>query len=309
MGERNLYKIDGRVVSTPGGDLTPEEKLAEEKLIADLTHYFLEAGNKTIIGELFKTDEEKKIIRRYNGYIKSELDDLGCLDTRGPLPMGKVHFSSSHNYHKQFPHIPESVIGQHNPITDAVHIKKGEKISRLKVAYVILHEMIHAFSATRYDFNESGLISSVKSGYSVSKKQYSSEKDPENSVTSDELFLGFNEAIVDLMAQEIFKKHQDEIFSDLNMSEEELSASSLKYSNYCPYIEWLIDKVAEENNEDRSVVWKKFKTGLLTGKIMHLREIEKALGVGALRLVAKFGNSQEDNSAFKDFQKNYDNQK
>jgi|GEM_PF-1987371 len=305
MSERNFYKIDGRVISTPNEDLA-----AEDKLVADFTRELSEAGKDSIYGEFFKTDEEKLMIRHFNEYIKAEAMEAGVDELRPPLPIKKIHFALPGGYQKQFPQYAETVKGHHDSTSDAIFVKKNKEVPRLRIAHITLHEMVHAFSATRYDFDSEGQLFYNKGGYrSVRAKNIPAESLNETSeptVEVKELFTGFNEGVTDLMAKEILEKHQTELAQDLKLDEAENDLSTIKFHAYCPWVEWIMEKIAAKNQIDQAVVWKQFKSGLLTGNIMHLREIEKVLGPGSLRLVANIGQDPEANKAFKELMENYD---
>jgi len=309
MGERNFYKIDGRTISTPSKDLPPAEKIAEEKYVNEFMAELFNAGKDAVYGELIKADEELVMIKDFNRYIRAEAIDLGVKDLRRPLPTRKVHFALPSGHQKQFP-LYQMAEGNYEIWPDAVYVKKNKDINRWDIAHVTLHEMIHAYSAIHYDLDPFGNINSAKVGYQTAARPKNelkkSTNEPEIESNVSRLFLGFNEAITDLMTQEIFSKHQTELVRDLKIGAEEIAASSFKRYGYCDAVEWVIDKIAEKNKEDRSIVWNKFKLGMLTGKIMHLREIEKTLGTGALRLLANMGNSQRDNLALQVFITNYD---
>jgi hypothetical protein len=51
-------------------------------------------------------------------------------------------------------------------------------------------------------------------------------------------------------------------------------------------VEIIIQKVAEKKGEDRELVWQRFKRGLFSGEMMHLRDIEETFGKGSLRILA-----------------------
>jgi hypothetical protein len=310
MGERNFYKIDGRILSTPSKDLGPEEKVAEEKYVNEFMEDLFSAGKDSVYGELIKADEELLMIKDFDKYIRAEAIDLGVKDLRRPLPTRKIHFALPSGYQKQFPHLQPTAEGNYEIWPDAIYIKKNKDINRWDIAHVTLHEMIHAYSAIRYDLDSVGNINSAKLGYQtatmVKNESAKSTEGAEVEPDVSRLFLGFNEAITDLMTQEILTEHQAELTRDLKLSAEEIAASSSDRYGYCDAVEWIIAKIAEKNQEDKSVVWNKFKLGMLTGKIMHLREIEKTLGTGALRLIANMGNSREANLAVGAFMKNYD---
>ncbi|PIT94724.1 hypothetical protein COT98_02425 [Candidatus Falkowbacteria bacterium CG10_big_fil_rev_8_21_14_0_10_39_9] len=316
MSERNFYNIEGRVLSTPNKAVDPETKAAEETMVANFMRELAAAGKDSIPGELFKTDGEKLMIRHFNEDIKAEALAAGVTNLRPPVPIKKIHFALPGGYQKQFPDSKEKIKGHHALFSDAIFIKKNKEIPPLSIAHITLHEMIHAFSATRYDFDSQGRVYAVKGGYNSTLIKNNSAKSAKMTEELDDsgaeikdLFLGFNEGVTDLMAKEILEKHQAELSQDLNLNIGPGDLANLEFHNYCPWVDWIVEKVAKNNQEDKAVVWNKFKAGMLNGTIMHLRDIEKTLGPNSLRLVANIGLSKEDNLAFKELMKNYDQNK
>ena len=51
-----------------------------------------------------------------------------------------------------------------------------------------------------------------------------------------------------------------------------------------------MEKIAEKNSESKEAVWMRFKKGEFTGEMMHLREVERTFGKGALRVLAALGS-------------------
>ncbi len=316
MSERNFYNIEGRVLSTPNKNVDPETKAAEEKMVANFMRELAAAGKDSIPGELFKTDEEKLMIRHFNEYIKEDALAAGVTNLRPPVPIKKIHFALPGGFQKQFPDANEKTKGQHLLFLDAIFIKKNKEVPLLSIAHITLHEMIHAFSATLYDFDSQGRVYATKGGYNSTLIKDISSKSAKMTGESDEsgaeikeLFLGFNEGVTDLMAKEILEKHRAELGQDLNLDIAPSDLENLEFHNYSPWVEWIMEKVAAKKQTNKEAVWNEFKAGMLNGTIMHLREIEETLGPNALRLVANIGLSKEDNLAFKELMKNYDQNK
>lgn len=302
MGERNFYKHDGRVFSTPDRNLDPEAKKQEKEVVIETIKYLADAGREVTLDEMLKTPEEQKLIPIFSQYIKEEADNLGVSDLRQPISSEKIHFFWPDIYDAKASSLIHDLTRAHyDPSVDAIYAQKSESDNIWQMAHITLHEMIHSSSAIRYDLNKEGIFDSLKVGYSSSRLDKSAEV--------SEIFSGLNEAVTDLMVKEILDRHQTDLKRELNISTEEIESSPLHFYNYCPWVEWIMDKIAENNQEDKAAVWQKFKLGMMTGKIMHLREIEKVLGVGALRLVAKIGNSEKDDLAFREFMDNYDKNK
>jgi len=49
-------------------------------------------------------------------------------------------------------------------------------------------------------------------------------------------------------------------------------------------LEIVLEKIAKNNKEKPEQVWQRFKKGFFTGEMMHLRDVEKTFGKGALRV-------------------------
>ena len=80
--------------------------------------------------------------------------------------------------------------------------------------------------------------------------------------------------------------HQDELVREFGVSQTEAPGIPMFYGECISILDLIIRKVAQDRNEDEIAVWKRFKRGMFTGEMMHLRDIEHAFGRGSLRVLA-----------------------
>ena len=99
----------------------------------------------------------------------------------------------------------------------------------------------------------------------------------------------------------IIKKNNKEIISTLEADKDKQTVTTW-YPRQLEVLDIILRKVAAVSGEDIVEVWKKFKYGEFHGNMMYLRNIEKALGKGGLRIIAMLpaGRSPDELSLIKD---------
>ncbi len=251
-----------------GKDLTYEE--------AEKTGRYLdrkkEEALKPLEDEIKKTPEEIKFIEKINDYLNNEFAELNIKEKFFISPE-QIHFVPGTSKEKE-----EKIFGRTFIPGGAIHIYTSVCENRLSVYKTIVHEIIHLASAKKYYVNVAEkIVKPYRLGYGIYHHQ---EKEHEH-------FRGLTEAVTDKIILEIFRKHYEEISHELAILPAEEEKTPAPYcGEYIDILETIIKKIAEKNNEDENTVWQKFKKGLFTGEMMHLQEIEKTFGKGALRVLA-----------------------
>ncbi len=168
--------------------------------------------------------------------------------------------------------------------------------------------MIHALSYATYlttinsKTGESNL-GPYRSGYMVFKRQEG----------KTEHFRGLNEAVVNRLVFELTQKNQKILKESFEVSLQELQKifNKFEYRTFLDVMDAIIKNISEANGESRDVVWKRFKKGLFTGEMMHLRDVERAwkkegdegdvtqeikevYGKDALKMLALLGSEKEE---------------
>ena len=236
---------------------------------------------KPIEGELEKTEEEVEVINKINEYLNKEFIELGIKD-RSEIVPEQIHLLPEDVYRKKFPDI--DVDAFHDSLNQGICLNKSSHPSRTELYVAILHECIHLASAKNYYYNiNRDKIFQYRSGY-ISFNPREDEH---------EHFRGLNEMVVDGVRADILKKYGKKFAKEFKFSKQEKKKT---FDAYPPLIlDVIINKIADKNKEKKDVIWKRFKKGLFTGEMMPLREVERAFGKGALRILASLesGASRE----------------
>jgi hypothetical protein len=262
--ERSEFNIHGR-------NMTPD---AEEETAKRYEEDF-ERGLKPVEGEIEKSGDILQFIDKVEGYLNEELKDLGLGDIQ--LDARRMHIVPAEYFKESYK--DAEINGVYRDYWDGIYVSQGK--NRLQAYKSLLHEIIHQISHRSIYANPK-----TKENY-ISRVGYSNIKISEEAY---EHFRGMNEAVVDETVKEILQKHADELVKDLGITEEEQKQPVNYYHDYMEILEIIMDKVAEKNDESRESVWSRFKKGQFSGEMMHLRDIERTFGKGALRVLAALGS-------------------
>ncbi|MEI7620785.1 MAG: hypothetical protein WCJ57_04440 [Candidatus Falkowbacteria bacterium] len=264
MGERPIFKIDNHYVR----DFNKEDA---EVLGHEILDKFCSEPMKN---ELIKTPEEIKLIDSFNEYLAQDFRRLG-LEEYHPFPAEKVHLLTAADFKENLSRISlDSDYGLYSPHVHAAVLNKEKATSRLDLFQSIAHEMTHGASFRLYEKSpdENRVYENYKTGYRSNK------------------FSGLNEAVTDLVVYQFFLNNQKKLTEDLNITPEEWDGfEAVSYREYCNLVNKIMEVIAQKNNEGVSAVWKRFRLGLFSGTMMHLREVENSLEPGALRQLANLG--------------------
>jgi len=250
-----------------GKNLSEERKLAFIKKKEQME----EESILPFKGELEKTEKTEEIINFINNCLKKEFDEMGLKYEN--IPSEKVHLFLDDIFRKMHPESTAS--GIYSSILHEAHIRVGCS-ERANIFTTILHEMIHIASYNVYyaNTNNEDLSDNYRTGYANAQHQ---------GQNFHEHFRGLNEGIIDLIASEILNKNLETISEMLDLEEEDYKSINWYYDEG-ELINAIIEKVAKQKNEDEDDVYMRFKKGLFSGEMMHLRDVEKVFGKDALRI-------------------------
>jgi len=250
-----------------GKDLSEEEKKSVLKWIKEERVNF----EKTIEGECEKTELETKIINLVNKYLKQELADMGL--EYQEIKSNQLHILSLESFEKNFPKTRSNAF--YHSANDQIYIRRGTQANPLEYFKQILHESIHLLSFQKFLVDKkSNEVGTYRVGYTNTDQRRGSD-----------MFRGLNEAVVDRMAMDITFKNNEEILSILDVDKKKQTVTTW-YPRQLEVLDIVLKKIAIINKEDVAEIWKKFKFGELHGDMMYLRNIEKVLGRGGLRVIA-----------------------
>lgn len=273
----------------------------KEKDIEDFFKEKREEGVIPIERELEKTAEEKRFIQKIDDYLGQEFQELGIKE-RFKIKQENFHFLSAEDFYQIFPDTEFDAFC----LTpgNAVFINKDVYPEKETLFKVILHESIHLSAFKKF------YIQNQKEGVNIYivKPYRSGYKNINPSELFHIHFTGLNEAIVDKIVLDIFKKHKKDILKEFDIEVDRLAKENkdIFYNLPLEILEIVLEKIAKNNREKPEQVWQRFKKGFFTGEMMHLRDVEKTFGKGALRVLAFLGDptkvlSEQEESKIKEY--------
>lgn len=250
-------------------------KTSDESVVSDVNNYIETSEIKLFESEEEKTPQDEAVINELFSILAKEYQDLDLPeDYFYELNKNKIHFLSNDEFIKAVPFAKDVKIGA-SAYPDGSYIIRREAFSTpLQFYKANLHELIHSASFKRFNLNQDQL-NLEKIGYKADK------------------FSGFNEAMTDLMTMEFLEKNKEDLRHLINFSDEEFEALEKSLYPYYSVVEKIVDSIADNNQEDKQETWERFKKGMFTGEMMHLRDIEEKYGQGALRKLASLGYKKE----------------
>jgi len=252
------------------------KNMSEEKR-EDFGKRYQEIEKRSVLplkAEMEKNEKAEEIIRAINSWLRKEFEQMG-LEYKD-IPQEKIHIFFEDDYKKEFPEEKESVIGFASSVKREACIKAVE--DKARVFKCILHEMIHLASHNVYYGNiAEDVMTNYRSGYA--NINWNNKEDVKQH------FKGLNEGVVDMLASEIVQDNLDEVFR-LTATRKEDWKNVEWYGEEGDIVNAILDKIAVHKNEKRENVYARFKKGLFSGEMMHLRDIEKAFGKDSLRILA-----------------------
>lgn len=248
---------------------------------------------------LEKTPEQIKMINIAIELINQELEELGIND-KLELPIERIHFLPLSTFIKKNSDGKiVQVMGTSSQVKNEIKIN-GE-LDGPDLLNSLIHELIHMASYEKYyidikdnpsqDSNGDELLEvNIKNrlGYHF----MGSDGKPQM-----ERLIGLNEMITEKIDVDICKKHKHEIRKKINLSRKEIK--NLVDNNYLKHrpreiLDLIIEEIARVKEERIDDVWKRFEKGLFTGEMMHLRDIERVFGAGALEVLSVLNLSEID---------------
>jgi len=245
------------------------EKGDEQQVVADLSH-IREKERKPLEGEPEKSPDELRFISRLNDYIQQEFKELGIQESRNIEP-NQIHLLPRDVFER---HFGERIPAFHSTTGDSIYAVK-DRLSKEILYDTLVHEAIHAVSLHKFHVDkEKRKVSEYRTGYQTrnpSRKKWH--------------FSGFSEALTEKFARDIYNKHLDALIEEFGVSEKEPQLPMV-YDRFMQIVDTIVKRVAERKGEAETSVWQRFKRGLITGEMLHLRDVEETYGGGSLRVLA-----------------------
>lgn len=255
------------------------EFLTQERLI----------GKTPLRGELIKTSEEREFISSAKQALEHEFNNLNIPRSQ-QFTDEQFHIFHDDRFIDNFgPNAPDAVT---DTMSSAVFLNRDRYPDRFAFYVALFHEGIHLASHQKFHLFEGSLpIATYRAGYT----NMDFRKRPHR-----EHFRGFDEAVVDMTTRELIEKNWQNLSINLHFTGEDKSyldslkiATDIGYGEYDKIIDFVIDGVAQNKGEAREAVWNRFKKGVFTGEMMHLRDVERVFEKGTLRVLAHLGTSKD----------------
>jgi hypothetical protein len=260
-------KVEGYNIS--GKDLTPDGKVNSVAYLEGKK----DQAMKPREGEIEKTEEEARFIEFVGKILQKEIDELG-IDKKIEISPEQIHFFHERAYFETTDSKGGDIAG-FKPINQEICVNKDRPETRLSLYKAVFHEMIHA--ASFLGFHKEG--GEERPG--TSKVGYVGMVGAEGQKLRT--FNALNEMVTDRLLMELLTKNKEDFYKEFNISKEEKNETIHGYP--IEILNTIMKKIAGEKNEDRESVWQRFKRGLFTGGMMHLREVERVFGEKSLRLL------------------------
>ncbi|HEY4506875.1 MAG TPA: hypothetical protein VJH71_01790 [Candidatus Paceibacterota bacterium] len=238
-------------------------------------------------GELEKTELEIRMAGLINKYLEQELVGLNL--EYEEVRLGQLHILSPESFEKHFPGLHSNAF--YHSADDRIYIRKGTQANELEYFKQVFHEIIHLVSFHKFLIDKKAdRTGTYRLGYA--------NTDPRR---ESDTFRGLNEAVVDRIAMEAVFKNSTEIISVLGADKDKQTVTTW-YPKQLEVLDIILKKIATISGENIEEVWKRFKFEEFHGDMMHLRDIEKTLGKGGLRIIALLptGRSPDKLSLIKD---------
>lgn len=233
---------------------------------------------------LEKTPEDTYVIGEFNKYLAEEAKILGL--EFDPIAIENIIILDPDEYDKI---IGSDSRGSFKPNHKLIFLKRTKGVGQY---HALLHEMIHHQSSQVFVTYPESAPNVERLGYHIYERNEREEK-----------LMGFNDGVTELLTAEILNRHKNEILSNLAYFKDQSSYAKMEIDDFFKgnrgdgaFVEMLIIKVAQKTKQSEEEIWKTFKTGMLTGNMMHLKIIEKVFGKGSLKVLAKHGSRNADNT-------------
>lgn len=225
-----------------------------------------------------KTKDEKEFIAYTNVLIEHERERLG-VDAGEIMSPNRVRMIAENrdnleeNSEKSDTH--SCVFGEYWPVTGRAYVyddalRDRKKVNRLGT---ILHECLHAASCQKYALGKDN-VSTYRIGYATKHPDQERQK-----------LVAFNEGLTEVMVWDLLGQKSEYLRKRFEIQEKDVSPSHGGYIDSQYLILLLSKRVAGKLEKSKTEVYCNFKRGYFTGEMMHLRDIEKAFGPGALAIV------------------------
>lgn len=253
-----------------GSGLTPKEETTAALSLANARR----RENIFHAAKLRKTLEEESAIALADDFLKRDFADLDIPEIP-ELRADRFHVMSDEWFEKNK---EKGTRGSFHPFKDNVVLSRGRAGTPVQLYKTIFHEAVHSVSRIVHRVDtEKKVIDEYRVGYSIT-----------NTFRDDDVhthFAAFNEGVVEMIVEEMFRENGSKIQQALPVSDRDLAGVKFAYVPFRLVVKAICRGLAGVSGAHPIDVWKKIKRGQFTGEMMHLRDIEHVYGRGALRVL------------------------
>lgn len=253
-----------------GPNITP----GEERRATDALRRFQSEGNELLPQEQQKTRQELVAINLFDSLLKREFLELGITEVPELRPeQFRIMSDGWFNENRD-----KGTMASYYSLGDIAAFNRSRSGSPLGLYKTFLHEGIHAASHQKHWLDvETDEKETYRVGY------YNNNVSDEKEARAH--FRGLNEGVVEGTVEEMFWKYQNDIRQALKPSADELRRVMFSYELPRAVVNQICEALALYQGVEKKVAWDRMKKGQFTGEMMHLREVELAYDMGALRVL------------------------
>lgn len=254
-----------------GPNISPEEEALAAHSLASLKR----RENAFHEAELEKTPGERAAIELWDSFLKSEFLDLDIPEVPELRPE-RFHIMTGEWFEKNVS--SKKRVAEYGTFTDNATFSRDRTASVFQFYKVILHEAVHSVSHQKHWVDvEKMKIYDYRTGYSVTNTAYEGDEHTH--------FDAFNEGVVEATVEEMFHRRGKDIQEKLSVSQDEMKEITFAYPEFRAVVSEICDGLAQHQGISSRESWIRIKKGQFTGEMMHLRAMELAYGIGALRVL------------------------
>ena len=247
--------------------------------------------------ELPKNEEDLRIIEKINIWLEEYFKNIGAEEFVKKIKADQFVILQENDFVKIGHDMFDSDWSHHHakmmPGMDIVFVKRLPETEKFAALVSYLHEAVHIES--RFKLNAFVSKEGVEDPRGMHRLGYSiksTKKGKDEKLENYDYFDGLNEAITQMITLDILRQHGQELERDYSITPEEQKNFKFKdgYMGYEYVYMVMLQKLAENLNQNPRDYNKKFNKNIFTGDLMFLRDVEKVFGKGSLRVLAFMGS-------------------
>lgn len=234
-------------------------------------------ANRFHESELEKTPEERAAIELLSSLLQEEFQGLEIAEIP-EIRENRFHIMTDEWFDKNR---PKWLMGNYFPFEDSAFFCRGRFETPLQLYKTMFHEGVHAVSHQKHWLDVPGKrVNEYRVGYQVANTAKRGEEHTH--------LEAFNEGVTEMTVEHMFHKYRQDIMEKFSVSTSDLKDSKFSYPLFRGVVNNICEGLASYENDENirpMQVWERIKRGQFTGEMMHLRDIERTYGRGALKIL------------------------